>query len=150
MVLRSTAMAGFPGETDDESNELADFIEEIGFDYTSVFAFSPEDGTVAASLEQQVDEDVKLERTQQLMDIAERLGFAATAGHVGEVVDVIVDGVENTEDGMELIGHTWFQAPDCDGAVHIEAGEAAVGDIVRCRLVDSFCYELIGDVVTEA
>lgn len=147
MVLRTTGMAGFPGETDQEADELFDFISEQEFDYTSVFSFSPEEGTRAARMEGQVDEDVKLERTQRLIDLTEQLGFAATAKHVGERVKVIIDGVEESEDGLELIGHTWFQAPDSDGAVHIASGEASVGDIVTCDLVDSFCYELIGEIV---
>ena len=148
MVLRTTGMAGFPGETDEEADELYEFLAEEGFDYTSVFAYSPEDGTKAARMTGQVPEDIKLERTQHLQDIAEAAGFAATARHVGETVDVIVDGVEEGDDGPELIGHAWFQAPDSDGAVHIAEGEAA-GDIVRCRLVDSVCYELYGEIVTE-
>ncbi len=149
MVLRTTGMAGFPGETDEEADELAAFLAEQEFDYTSVFAYSPEEGTLAAELEGQVDEDVKLERTQRLIDVAEQMGFSATAKHVGERVRVIIDGVEEGASGPELIGHTWFQAPDSDGAVHIEEGEAAVGDIVTCDLVDSFCYELIGVLVDE-
>lgn len=68
-------------------------------------------------MEGQVDEEVKLERAQEAMDLAESLGFAATAAHVGERAQVIVDGIEETEDGAELIGHAWFQAPDSDGAV---------------------------------
>lgn len=149
MVLRTTGMAGFPGETDDEADELYEFIAEEAFDYCSVFAYSQEDGTAAARMDDQVDEDVKLERTQRLIDLTEQLGFAATAAHVGERVRVIVDGVEQTEDGVELIGHAWFQAPDSDGAVHIPYGEAAVGDIVTVDLVDSFCYELVGELVGE-
>ena len=147
MVLRTTGMAGFPGETDEEADELAEFLAEQEFDYTSVFAYSAEEGTAAAELDGQIDEDVKLERTQRLMDIAETMGFAATARHVGERVKVIIDGVEEGEAGPELIGHAWFQAPDSDGAIHIEEGEASVGDIVTCDLVDSFCYELIGEMV---
>ena len=147
VVIRTTAMAGFPGETDEEADELVSFVAEEGFDYTSVFTYSAEEGTVAATMEPQVAEDVALERTQALIDVSEAAGFAATASHVGEEVDVIVDGVEETDDGVELIGHAWFQAPDSDGAVHIEEGEAAVGDIVRVRLTDSFCYELVGVVV---
>lgn len=150
MVLRTTGMAGFPGETDEEADELYDFIEVEEFDYTSVFAYSQEEGTRAAAMPDQVDEDVKLERTQRLIDLVEELGFSATAKHVGERVKVIIDGVEETEDGVELIGHTWFQAPDCDGAVHIQSGEAAVGDIVTVDLVDSFCYEMVGTIVEEA
>ena len=149
MVLRTTGMAGFPGETDDEADELYEFIAEEAFDYCSVFAYSQEDGTAAARMDDQVDEDVKLERTQRLIDLTEQLGFAATAAHVGERVRAIVDGVEQTEDGVELIGHAWFQAPDSDGAVHIPYGEATVGDIVTVDLVDSFCYELVGELVGE-
>ena len=149
MVLRTTGMAGFPGETDEEADELYEFLASEGFDYTSVFAYSPEEGTIAADLPGQVDEDVKLERTQRLIDLTEQMGFSATASHVGERVDVIIDGVEEGDNGLELIGHAWFQAPDCDGAVHVASGEAAVGDIVTVDLVDSFCYELIGEIVTE-
>lgn len=149
MVLRTTGMAGFPGETDEEAEELYEFISEEGFDYCSVFAYSQEDGTAAARMADQVDEDVKLERTQRLIDLTEQLGFAATASHVGERVRVIVDGIEEGEDGPELIGHAWFQAPDSDGAVHIPYGEATVGDIVTVDLVDSFCYELVGELAGE-
>ena len=149
MVLRTTGMAGFPGETDEEADELYDFIAEQEFDYCSVFAYSQEDGTAAARMDCQVDEAVKLERTQRLIDLTEQLGFAATASHVGERVRVIVDGVEQTEDGPELIGHAWFQAPDSDGAVHIAEGEACVGDVVTVDLVDSFCYEMVGEIVKE-
>ncbi len=149
MVLRTTGMAGFPGETDEEADELYDFIEAEEFDYTSVFAYSQEDGTAAAKMEDQVDEEVKLERTQRLIDLVEELGFSATAKHVGERVKVIIDGVEEGDGGVELIGHAWFQAPDCDGAVHIASGEAAVGDVVTVDLVDSFCYEMVGEIVDE-
>ena len=149
MVLRTTGMAGFPGETDEEADELYDFISEEAFDYCSVFAYSQEEGTAAARMADQVDEDVKLERTQRLIDLTEQLGFAATTAHVGERVRVIVDGVEESDEGPELIGHAWFQAPDSDGAVHIPYGEATVGDIVTVDLVDSFCYELVGELVGE-
>lgn len=149
MVLRTTGMAGFPGETDEEADELYDFIEAEEFDYTSVFAYSQEEGTAAAKMDGQVEEDVKLERTQRLIDLVEELGFSATAKHVGERVKVIVDGIEETESGAELIGHAWFQAPDCDGAVHIASGEAAVGDVVTVDLVDSFCYEMVGELVDD-
>ena len=84
---------------------------------------------------------------QEAMDLAESLGFAATAAHVGERAQVIVDGIEETEDGAELIGHAWFQAPDSDGAVHLDASEASMGDILTVEFTDSFCYELIGHVV---
>ena len=147
MVIRSTGMVGFPTETDEEFEELMEFMDRVGFDYTSVFAYSREEGSRAAQMEGQVPEEIKLERAQTAMDLAESLGFAATAAHVGEVAEVIVDGVEEGENGPELIGHAWFQAPDSDGAVHLEVDEAAVGDILKVEFTDSFCYELVGHVV---
>ena len=149
MVLRSTAMAGFPGESDDDALELLRFLEEQQLDYCSVFTYSPEEGTAAAEFDGQIDDQTKLERTQALTDLVERLGFAATSRHVGERVEVIIDGIDEDEGVVELIGHAWFQAPDSDGAIHIAEGTAAVGDIVTVDLVDSFCYELVGEIVAE-
>ena len=149
ITFSSDIIVGFPGETDEEAAEMLAFMDREGFDYTSVFPYSQEEGTFAAKMDGQVDEDVKLERTQAAMDLAEALGFAATAAHVGEVAEVIVDGIEETDEGPELIGHAWFQAPDSDGAVHLEVTDAAVGDILQVKFTDSFCYELVGEVVEE-
>ena len=147
LVIRSTAMAGFPGETDEEAQELLDFVDTVGFDYTSVFAYSQEDGTLAARMDGQVDEDVKIERTQALMDLAESLGFASTQARVGTTAQVIVDGVDDSDGEPEFVGHAWFQAPDSDGAVHLDVEEASVGDMLTVEFTDSFCYELVGRVV---
>lgn len=149
MILRTTGLVGFPGETQEQFDELCDFMNQMEFDYISVFGYSQEEGTRAASLTGQVDDDTILERTQELTEIAETLGFAQTARHVGEVVEVLIDGIEQTEAGQEFVGHAWFQAPDCDGAVHIASGDLCVGDMVRVRLVDSFCYELVGELIDE-
>lgn len=149
MVIRTTSLVGFPGETDEEAQAMLAFMDRNGFDYTSVFSYSPEESTRAAVMPGQIDDDIKLARTQAAMDLAESLGFAATASHVGEVAEVIVDGIEETDDGLELIGHAWFQAPDSDGAVHLDVDEARVGDILTVEFTDSFCYELVGHVVEE-
>lgn len=147
MVIRTTYLTAFPAETEDEVDAMLDFMDRVGFDYTSVFPYSPEEGTRACEMPDQIDETTKVERTQRAIDLAESLGFAATASHVGETSLVIVDGVEEGEDGPELIGHAWFQAPDCDGAVHLDITDATVGDVLNVRFVDSFCYELVGEVV---
>lgn len=147
MVIRTTYLTAFPGETEDEVDAMLDFMDRVGFDYTSVFPYSPEEGTRACEMPDQIDETTKVERSQRAIDLAESLGFAATASHVGETSLVIVDGVEEGEDGPELIGHAWFQAPDCDGAVHLDITDATVGDVLNVRFVDSFCYELVGEVV---
>ena len=147
LVIRTTYLVGFPTETLDEHEQMLAFMDRIGFDYVSVFAYSREEPARAARMEGQIPEEEKLERTQAAQDLAEALGFAATAAHVGETAVVIVDGIEETDDGPELIGHAWFQAPDSDGAVHLDAAEATVGDIVQVEFTDSFCYELVGHVV---
>lgn len=147
MVIRTTYLTAFPGETEEEADAMLSFMDRIGFDYTSVFPYSPEEGTRACEMPDQIDEVTKVERTQRAIDLAESLGFAATASHVGETSLVIVDGIEEGEDGPELIGHAWFQAPDSDGAVHLDIADATVGDVLNVRFVDSFCYELVGEVV---
>lgn len=147
MVIRTTCLVGFPGETDEEAEQMLAFMDRNSFDYTSVFAYSREEGTRAAEMDDQVDEDVKLERAQKALDLAEALGFAATASHVGETAEVIIDGIEENDGFSEFIGHAWFQAPDSDGAVHLDIEEACIGDIVTVEFTDSFCYELVGHVV---
>lgn len=147
MVIRTTSLVGFPGETDEEAEQMLAFMDRNSFDYTSVFAYSREEGTRAAEMDDQVDEDVKLERAQKALDLAEALGFAATASHVGETAEVIIDGIEENDGFSEFIGHAWFQAPDSDGAVHLDIEEACIGDIVTFEFTDSFCYELVGHVV---
>lgn len=147
MVIRTTSLVGFPGETDEEAEQMLAFMDRNSFDYTSVFAYSREEGTRAAEMDDQVDEDVKLGRAQKALDLAEALGFAATASHVGETAEVIIDGIEENDGFSEFIGHAWFQAPDSDGAVHLDIEEACIGDIVTVEFTDSFCYELVGHVV---
>lgn len=147
MVIRTTSLVGFPGETDEEAEQMLAFMDRNSFDYTSVFAYSREEGTRAAEMDDQVDEDVKLERAQKALDLAEALGFAATASHVGETAEVIIDGIEENDGFSEFIGHAWFQAPDSDGAVHLDIEEACIGDIVTVEFTDCFCYELVGHVI---
>lgn len=147
MVIRTTSLVGFPGETDEEAEQMLAFMDRNSFDYTSVFAYSREEGTRAAEMDDQVDEDVKLERAQKALDLAEALGFAATASHVGETAEVIIDGIEENDGFSEFIGHAWFQAPDSDGAVHLDIEETCIGDIVTVEFTDSFCYELVGHVI---
>lgn len=150
ITLRTTAMAGFPGETDEEFEELADFLEQAEFDYTAVFAYSQEEGTAAAEMDDQVDEDVKLERTQRLQDLADTYGFASAAARVGHTYRVLVDGTEFDDEGnLELIGRTAFQAPDSDGVVHLGQADVAMGDFVQVRIDDAVCYDLFGTVVDE-
>ncbi len=148
IALRTTALVAFPGETAEQFDELVDFIEKAEFDYCSVFAYSQEDGTEAAEMACQLDEDVKHEREQRMVDIAETYGFASASKHVGQVVRVLVDSSEEDQDGeVDMLGRAYFQAPDSDGVVHLGACDVAMGDFVDVLIDESVCYELFGHIV---
>ena len=142
ITLRTTLIAGFPGETDVDFDALQNFLEEVEFDYVGVFPYSQEEGTRAAEMDGQIDEAIKIERAQSLRDISDAIGEAHVSARIGQEMDVLVLGRE--EDG-QLYGRAMCQAPEVDGVVYLEEGE--VGDIVRVRITDTLVYEMEGDVV---
>ncbi|HAM14270.1 MAG TPA: 30S ribosomal protein S12 methylthiotransferase RimO [Eggerthellaceae bacterium] len=141
-TVRTTLIAGFPGETDEDFEELCAFVEEAELDYVGVFAYSREEGTRAYDLEGQLDEDEKAQRAQTLRDLADACCTPRIALRVGQEMDVLVCGAE--EDG-QLYGRAMCQAPDVDGVTYVDAGKA--GDIVRVRIDDTLLYEMEGTVV---
>ena len=142
ITLRTTLIAGFPGETDVDFDALQNFLEEVEFDYVGVFPYSQEEGTRAAEMDGQIDEAIKIERAQSLRDISDAIGEAHVSARIGQEMDVLVLGRE--EDG-QLYGRAMCQAPEVDGVVYLEEGE--VGDIVRVRITDTLVYEMEGDVI---
>jgi ribosomal protein S12 methylthiotransferase len=140
VTLRTTVIAGFPGETDEDFEELCEFLEDADLDYVGVFPYSREDGTRGAELPDQIDEDVKIERAQQVRDIADALSEARVARRVGQRIDVLVLGRE--EDG-QLFGRAQCQAPDVDGVVYLEEG--TVGEMRTVAIVDTLLYEMEGE-----
>ena len=142
-TLRTTLIAGYPGETDEEFEQLKDFVEQADLDYIGVFPYSREEGTRAYGLEGQVDEDEKLARAQEIRDLADAACAPRMAARIGQEVDVLVCGVE--EDG-QLFGRAMCQAPDVDGVTYVDGGKP--GDVVRVRLEDSLMYELEGTVLS--
>lgn len=150
VATRTTFMAGFPGETDGELQELLDFVDEARFDYAGVFPYSREEGSAAASFEGQLDEDVKIERAQAVLDACEAVGCEQVRRHVGTEQTVLVEGYEATDAGLEALCRTQLQAPEVDGQVHVpifSEDELPVGSFARVRIVDSFFYELEGELV---
>ena len=139
-TLRTTLIAGFPGETDDQFEDLCDFVEEGLFDYVGVFPYSREEGTKAYDLPDQVDEDEKADRAQRLRDLADAVCCPRIAARVGLELDVLVEGVE--EDG-QLFGRAMCQAPEVDGVTYVEAGEP--GQIKRVKITDTLLYEMEGE-----
>jgi len=141
--LRTTLIAGFPGETEDDVQVAEKFLADARFDYAGVFTFSPEEGTPAAGLDGQLPDDVRLARTQRLRDAADAAGFAQAAARVGTVEHVLVDSPD--EDG-EPVARTCGQAPDIDGVVLLDK-QLTPGTLVDVQVVESIAYDLVGEVL---
>ncbi len=142
ITLRTTLITGFPGETGDDFKELLAFLEAAEFDYVGVFPYSAEEGTRAAELPCQLDEETKISRAQEIRDLADAIGQARVSSRIGRVMDVLVLGRE--EDG-QLYGRAMCQAPEVDGVVYLDEGEPA--EIVRVKIGDTLAYEMEGEVI---
>ncbi|MEG0071634.1 MAG: 30S ribosomal protein S12 methylthiotransferase RimO [Raoultibacter sp.] len=140
VTLRTTLIAGFPGETESAFEDLCGFLEEADFDYVGVFPYSREEGTRAAEFADQVDEETKLERAQTLRDIADTTSIARVAARIGSQREVLVLGVEEDD---QLYGRAMCQAPDVDGVTYLAQG--TVGEIRRVNIVDTLLYEMEGE-----
>lgn len=150
-AVRTTFIAGFPGETEDEFEELLEFVERTPFDYAGVFEYSREEGTAAGEREDQVPEETGIERAQLIRDAADVVGFARARAHIGEICDVLVCGVddelEETDSVPERVwGRTMFQAPDVDGVVYVDAPADSVGSVLNVRITGAQGYDLEGCV----
>ncbi len=141
-TIRTTLIAGFPGETDDQFEDLCSFVEECELDYIGVFAYSREEGTRAYRYDDQVDDDEKLERAQRLRDLADDVCTPRIAQRIGATMNVLVLGAE--EDG-QLYGRAQCQAPDVDGVTYVDAGTP--GEFTTVRIDDTLMYEMEGSEV---
>lgn len=137
ITLRTTLIVGYPAESDEQFEDLCDFVETVEFDYVGIFAYSPEDGTPAAELPNQIDEDTKQERLQALRDIADSVSTHQIANRIDKPMDILVLGCE--EDG-QLYGRAQCQAPDVDGVTYLDTG--SVGEIVLTTITDTLLYEM--------
>ena len=145
MAIRSTFITGFPGETEEEFSALYRFLETMEFDRVGVFPYYAEKGTPSAAFPDDVPEEVKLERQEQLYLLQQEISRKINLRFVGKTMDVLVEGMQ--EDGM-LIGRTYRDAPEIDGLVFF-SGEASVGDIVPVRITDiAGDYDLTGTEVS--
>lgn len=137
ITLRTTLIVGYPGETEEQFEDLCDFVEETEFDYVGIFAYSPEDGTPAAEMPNQIDDDTKQERLQELRDIADSISSHVISQRVGKEMDVLVLGKE--EDG-QIYGRAMCQAPDVDGVTYLDKG--VVGEVRTVTISDTLLYEM--------
>lgn len=148
IALRTTMISGFPGETDEDHEELMAFVDEMEFDRLGVFAYSAEEDTPAASFPDQVSQELKEERRDEVMELQQEIAFDKSASMVGRVLDVMIEG--KVADEPAYVGRTYMDAPNVDGYIFVNSGELFVsGDFVRVKVTGSSDYDLIGEVYDE-
>ena len=146
ICLRTTLITGFPGETEEDHQILLDFIDEMEFDRLGVFTYSPEEDTKAASLDNQVDEEVKLCRKDEIMELQQEISMDKSERLVGKELEVIIEGKASDED--VYVGRSYMDAPSVDGYVFINSEEELMsGDFAKVRIVKAMEYDLIGDLI---
>jgi ribosomal protein S12 methylthiotransferase len=148
IVLRTTLITGFPGETEEEAEAVLDFVKEAEFDRLGAFSYSAEEGTRAAQMEGQIPEEIKELRRDHIMQLAQDISRKKGSERVGSLMDVLIEGYLYEED--VYIGRTYMDAPGVDGNVFVRAEEELIsGDIVPVRITGSNEYDLMGDVIYE-
>ncbi len=148
IVLRTTFMVGYPGETEADFNELLDFMDTVKFDHVGIFTFSPEEGTKAYDLTPVVPIDIALDRLSQAMKLQQSISKAKNKARIGQVYPVLVGG-KCDESELVYTGRTKFQAPEIDGLTYFGLPEWPIkpGDIISVRITQALEYDLAGEVV---
>jgi ribosomal protein S12 methylthiotransferase len=143
IAIRSTAIVGFPGETDQDFRILCDFAEEIGFERLAVFTYSPQDGTRATAYPDDVPDSTKRERQDELEELQRTVSEDRLSRFVGRTVDVLIDRVADPdESGATHVGRVWWQADDVDGLTHLERGGwRRPGDFARATITACHDYD---------
>ncbi len=140
-VLRTSFIVGFPGETTEHFNALRDFIIETRFQHLGVFAYSPEEGSKAAIMPDQVDEQIKIARKQELMQIQSEISSELLEQYVGKNLPILVDSVHEEWPGLHR-GRAWFQAPEVDGITYISGPGVSPARMIHADIVESAEYDL--------
>lgn len=148
IVLRTTLIAGFPGETEEQHQEVMEFIDEMEFDRLGVFTYSQEEDTPAASMPDQIDEETKLNWQEELMELQQEIAFDRAEERTGSVVTAMIEGKVADEDAY--VARTYGDAPNVDGLLFVQtAEELNSGDFVRVRITGAVEYDLIGELTED-
>lgn len=146
IVLRTTLIAGFPGETQEQHEELMEFVDEMEFERLGVFAYSPEENTPAASMPDQIPEEIKEERRDAILELQQEIAFDKAADMVGRTLYAMIEG--KVADEPAYVARTYADSPDIDGYVFVNTGEMLMsGDFVKVKITGSAEYDLIGELV---
>ncbi|MEC7983894.1 MAG: 30S ribosomal protein S12 methylthiotransferase RimO [Myxococcota bacterium] len=148
VTVRTTFIVGFPGETDQDFQELCDFVSDQSFDRVGVFTYSQEDGTAGATMDGQVEDHVKKERQAHLMELQREISKKRLSRHIGQEMDVLVDG-PSEEFPLVKVARTATQAPDVDGVVYLDKApeDVQAGMFTRVRILQTSNYDMVGEVV---
>jgi ribosomal protein S12 methylthiotransferase rimO len=148
IALRTTLITGFPGESEQDFEQLKEFVEELRFDRLGVFTYSREEDTPAAAMEEQVPEEVAEKRRDEIMQIQQKIAFEKTSAQIGRALEVMVEGAL-PEDGV-YITRTYMDAPEVDGYVFVATDwNLMSGDFLNVKITGADEYDLIGEVIEE-
>lgn len=147
IIIRTTVMVGFPGETEDEFNDLINNLKRWKFDRLGCFMFSPEEGTMAFNMDNQIDENVKKERFEKVYEVQRVISEASNKNRLGTIVKVFVESI--AEDGIFYKGRSYGEAPEVDPTINVIASVAPIdiNQVVNVRIVDYSEYELTGETI---
>ena len=145
IVLRTTAMVGFPGETDEDFTELCEFVKDVKFERFGAFTFSPEEGTLAAEMDDQIDEQLKQDRYDILMQTQLTVSEEHNAESIGKTLTVLCDGYDRIAE--IYYGRSYADAPDVDGKVYFKSTMPVnSGEFVSVKITEALDYDLIGEL----
>jgi ribosomal protein S12 methylthiotransferase len=148
LAIRSTFIVGFPGETEDDFEYLLDWVRETRIERAGCFKYEPVDGATANDLPGAVPEEVKEERWHRFMEVQAQVSAEIMQTRVGREIDVLIDAIDEDEDGVEAVGRSVWDAPEIDGNVFLPGeGGLKPGDLVRAKVVEAEDYDLIGELI---
>lgn len=145
IVIRTTFIVGFPGENQEDFDQLVDFIEDIKFDKLGVFEYSREEGTRAASLDEQIPDNIKEERKKEIMAIQSDISGEILSKNLGKTFEVLI---EEKIDDNNYVGRTYMDSPEIDGVTYVQSDkELEIGEFVQVEIIDSLDYDLVGELI---
>ncbi|MCI8464984.1 MAG: 30S ribosomal protein S12 methylthiotransferase RimO [Lachnospiraceae bacterium] len=148
MAIRTTMITGFPGETEEDLEELLDFVDEMEFERLGVFPYSQEEGTPAAVMERQIPEEKKLTRREEIMELQQEISLAKGEAMIGRKLEVFIEG--KVADEEAYVGRTYMDAPGVDGYIFVNTSlELMSGMFVRAKVTGALEYDLIGELCDE-
>ena len=148
ICLRTTLITGFPGETQEEHEEVMEFVNQMEFDRLGVFTYSPEENTPAAAMEDQIEEEVKEDRQAEIMELQQDISMEKGQNRIGQTLWVMIEG--KVADENAYVGRTYADAPGVDGYVFVNTStELMSGDFAQVRITGALEYDLIGELEDE-